>query len=277
LRNACRVIDSAYRMGILLLAVVPNTPLWQLVVFACNLFAFIALFSRILLARLAGSYPALVVWLIFNIVGSIIPWVVPMDTRSYYWFYIWAEGASLVLYLLVVVELYGKVLKRLPGVASTMKAFIEIVVPVCALSSLLLVGLERHPHLYLEELQRAERTVITSLFLFVLLITAFMVWFPIRVVRNTVVYSIGYAVYLVPKGAALFLANVGFGDARTVGAIGMTVSTLCLLFWTLAVNRTGEGVLVSLHGGFRQEDESHLVGYLEEMNRSVRRFGRTQE
>ncbi|MGA2184027.1 MAG: hypothetical protein ABSH47_13440 [Bryobacteraceae bacterium] len=243
-----------------------DVPVWQLALFACNLLAFVALLVRIVSIRLAKSYPALVVWLGVNIVLSLLPWVVRMSYLFYHWFFICAEGSTLFLYLFTVLELYGKVLRNLPGLASAARVLIQVVVPASAIGSASLLAFESHPVTYLDWLYRVDRTVITTLVLFVLMITAFMVWFPIRVSRNTVVYSVGYAAYLTPKGASLFLMNSGHGMTWLSGAVGMAMSALCLLFWAVALDRAGETSLVTL---FHPRDEARLLNQLEAINRTL--------
>ena len=250
----------------------PNVPVWQVVLFACNLLAFVVLLARLVSLRLARSYPALVVWLGVNIVLSLLPWIVRMDRRSYSWFYIFTEGSTLVLYLLTVLELYGNVLKSLPGLASTARWVIPAVVTASAIGSASLLAFEGRPAKYLDWLFRVDRTAITCVVLFVLMITAFMVWFPIRVSRNTVVYSIGYAAYLVPKGAAIFLMNAaGHWLVNLTSAVCMTASTLCLLFWAVALDRAGETSVVSPGSLFHPNDEARLLTQLEAVNRTLLR------
>ena len=78
------------------LIILTGVPLWQLVLFACNLIAFAALLARIVSMRLTRAYPALAVWLSANVVLSLIPWIVRLDMLGYYWGYICAEGSTLV-------------------------------------------------------------------------------------------------------------------------------------------------------------------------------------
>jgi hypothetical protein len=258
-------------MVLLLVAVVPSTPVWQLALFACNLLAFVALFARVLSMRLAKTYPALTLWLAFNIASSAAPWFVQMSVWAYAWFYLWAEASSALLYLFVVIELYGKVFNDHPGVAGAMKRLIIAVAPVSAFISALLLRMERPPLSYLDWLYQMEQGVISCLALLVLMASGFMVWFPLRVARNTVVYSVGYATYLVPKGATLLLMNLGQVDTKLSGAICMTVCALCLLFWALFLSESGETAMVSLSRPLRVPDERRLMAQLELINRSLSR------
>ncbi len=244
-----------------------GVPLWQIGLYACNILAFAALLVRIVSIRLARSYPALVVWLAANTALSLCTWIVRMDMLFYYWFFIFTQSFELFLYLFTVLEIYGNVLKSLPGLASTARWLIPFLVTTSAVGSASLLAFEGHPVSHLDWFHRVDRTVITTLVLFVLMITAFMVWFPVRVSRNTVVYSVGYAAYLVPKGASLFLLNSGHGVRWLPGAVGMVMSSICLLFWAVALDREGETAVVSPVRRFQPREEAHLLTQLEAINR----------
>src|ERR1019366_7222587 len=119
----------------MLLVIIPDVPAWQVALFACNLLAFVILFARIVWSRLVKSNPALVIWLGVNIVGSLLPWLVRMGLWAYSWFYICAESLTLVLYLFMVLELYGKILRNLAGLATIVRWAIPAIVTASALGA----------------------------------------------------------------------------------------------------------------------------------------------
>jgi hypothetical protein len=260
-------------MGIML-AIVPRSPAWQTALFVSNLLAFAGLLARIVTARLVRSYPALVLWLGTNIVLSVALWSAQMTIQSYYWFYMWAQGSTEILYLLSVLELYGKVLKDLRGLAFAARWAIPIFVTAAAGVSCSLLALEGTPVRYIDYFYRVDLTIITCAVLLVLAATAFLVWFPVRVSRNTVVYSVGYAAYLVPVGAGLFLMNSGHVVRWVASATEGVMSALCLVFWALALNRAGETVNVSPGRQFHPNDEARLLAQLEAANRMMLRVRR---
>jgi hypothetical protein len=254
------------------LLIMPDIPAWQIVLLFCNLIGFSVLLARLTDIGLAKSYPALTVWLAANAVLSLLPLVVHMDWLFYYWFYIGTEGLTVILYVFTVLELYGKVLRDLAGFASVARRMIPAIVSISAVGSACLLAFGGRPVRYIDWLYRIDRTVMTSLILFVLMITAFMVWFPIRVSRNTAIYSVGYAAYMVPKAAALFMSNaVGNGPLKIRGAICMVACTLCLVFWAVALHRTEETSVVSLGRTFNPNDERRLLAQLEAINRGLLR------
>jgi hypothetical protein len=258
-------------MGIMLQAVVTGTPAWQVALQTCNLLAFVLLLVRIVSIRLTGSYPALVVWTCANIAMSALALAMPMSKVFYYWFYIVAASAALILYLLAVLELYSKVLTHLAGFASAVRLAIPAIVTISVLISASLLPFEGTPVRYIDWFYRIDHVVIVSLIVFVLIITGFLAWFPIRVPRNSVVYSVGYAAYLVPAGAVLFLANSGHRAPRMISTVGMIMSSLSLFFWAVALNAEGEKATVSPGHVLHPQDEDQLIRKLEAINRTLLR------
>ena len=258
-------------MGIMLQAIVPGTPAWQVALQTCNMLAFVVLLVRIVSIRLVGAYPALVVWICANIALSALPLTIRMSMVFYYWFYICAASAALILYLLAVLELYGKVLTHLAGLASAARLAIPAIVIISVLTSASLLAFEATPARYIDWFLRIDHVVIVSLIVFVLIITGFLAWYPIRVPRNSLVYSVGYAAYLVPSGAVLFLASSGHRAPRIISTVGMIMSSLSLLFWAVALNAEGEKATVSPGHMLHPQDEDRLIRKLEAINRTLLR------
>ena len=252
-------------------ATITGVPPWQNALFAGNLLAFVALLVRVVSLRLTRSYPALIVWLVFNVAASIPPWILAMDMRFYRWFFVCAESSEVLLFCWMVLELYAGVLRGLPGLATVARRIIQIVLPVTVVASLSLLAGDANPRGPVMTVYVASRVLITALVLFVLAITAFMSWFPIRVPRNTLVYLIGFAVYLLPSGASLFLRNSGHAATWLGGVVGMIACTVCLLFWAAGLSRTGETTLIAPGRVFHPADEARLLTQLESINRTLLR------
>ena len=256
-------------MGRILLTLIPGQSAWMIALFLGNVLGYAALLLRIASARLIRVYPVLSAWLVANIALAIVPFVVHMTLLFYFWFFMVAETCGLVLYLLAMLELYARALRSLPGLGAAIRIVIAILVPASAGAALWLVSRERGAN-YLDWFYRAQGAVIAALLFFVLTITAFIVWFPIRVTRNTVVYSLGYAAYLLPKAAALYLRNAGYGMPWLASATGMAMSGLCLVFWALAIKPEGERFVQS--GGILQSpDDLRLMSQLEAVNQALLR------
>lgn len=251
----------------------PGDPPWRLAVYALTSIAFPALLLRLVASRLVRSYAALTSWLVVNVIGAAATWTITMDPRSYRWFYFAEEGCNVIFLSWMVFQLYARVLERWPGIASVARRVMQFVLPLSTIVSLLLLAFEVTPRGPVTLIYLVSRTVVAALVLCVLAITAFMVWFPIRVSRNTVVYSIGFALLLVPKAASMFLTNSRHAPYWLGGIVTMIANTLCLLLWTSGFRRAGEKTFISPGRVFHPGDEARLLGQLESINRKLLRTG----
>jgi hypothetical protein len=190
--------------------------------------------------------------------------------------YLWmaAEALALCFYTLIVLECYSTVLRDLEGIASISRRYIKITISVAVLIALLLLGLERSPKTVFGYFYALDRAVVSSLLVFVLLITVFLVYYPIPLSRNVIVYSVGYAVYFLTKAAALFVRNVNNQWQPQISALLIGTSTFCLMFWFIGLNRRGETKTVVIGHKWRPDDEARLISQLKTINASLSRAAR---
>jgi hypothetical protein len=140
--------------------------------------------------------------------------------------------------------------------------------------ALLLLGLERTPKTVFQYFYVLDRAVVSSLLVFVLLITVFLVYYPIPLSRNVIVYSVGYAVYFLTKAAALFVRNVNNQWQPQISALLIGTSTACLMFWLIGLNRRGETKTLVVGHKWRPDDEERLISQLKTINASLGRAAR---
>jgi len=251
------------------LPVKPGDPHWLLAVYAVASLTFPVLLVRLMLVRLVRSYPALTGWLAVNIIDAGISWTVAMNVGAYRWFYFAEEGFNVVFLAGMVFQVYSRVLEGLPGIASVSRRAMQVILPLSTIASLLLLSLEVTPRGPVTLIYLVSRTVVAALALFVLAITAFMVWFPIRVHRNAVVYLAGLALFFIPKAASMFLTNSLHAPYWFGGAVSMIACTLCLLLWTVGFRRAGETTCLSPVRVFHPADEARLLAQLHTINRTL--------
>ena len=190
--------------------------------------------------------------------------------------YAWmaSEGVIVCSYALVVLECYANVLRNLAGIASVSRRYVKITLAVSILIALLLLGLEKAPTTIFGYFYAFQRAVVSSLVVFVLLITAFLAYYPVPLSRNVIVYSVGYALYFLTKAAALFVRNLGHRWDRPLGDLLIGVSTSCLLFWLFTLNPRGETKTVVIGHKWHTGDEERLLSQLKEINASLSRAAR---
>ncbi len=120
-----------------------------------------------------------------------------------------------------------------------------------------------------------DRALVTSLLIFVLLLTAFLTYYPIPINRNLVVYSIGYAAYFAAKASVLLVVNISHAWYHQFGIAVVTASTLGMLFWLVGLRREGEEKTLVIGHRWNRENQDQLLAQLKAINASLLRGRRS--
>jgi hypothetical protein len=244
-------------------------PLDQLVLVVIQAALLIFLIVRLWSADLYRVYPYFFGYLVAELLRGVLMSVVPFKGRAYPYFWVGGEAVIVCFYALIVVELYRVVLRELPGIASISRRYITATVGIATVGSLLLLSLGLRPRNYFSTFLVIERVIVFSLVIFILLVSAFLAYYPIPLNRNVVIYSIGYAVYFLTKATTLFIRTLGYHVSQQISAILLLVSSACLLFWALTLNRQGELRTVVIGHKWKREDEALLLSTLKAINANL--------
>src|SRR5271166_3390583 len=246
-------------------------PLYQKFLLILQMLALVALVFRLVQTGLYRIYPVFFYFLVSEAVQSIVlPWTT-YGTTLYKNLFLITASAILCFYVLVVLELYSIVLRDLIGIASLARTYTKIAICAAVIISLMLLVLEKSPTSIVEQFVILERSIVSSLVLFVVLTTAFLVYYPIQLNRNVIVYSLGYAFYFLCTATTLLFGNMGVMNLYFVNNILLTVTALCLLFWVVFLNRKGEEKSVVFGHGWDRHDEARLLQQLQAINSSLLR------
>jgi hypothetical protein len=193
---------------------------------------------------------------------------------------IYMEGTTLkmLLGILVVLELYGLALAGQPALSrfgrNTVGYVLAAAGTLAAASTWLIdrpVPPRQSPTLY--HFFSFERTMDVWLFIFLLIVTAFMTWFPVRLKRNVSCYIGGFVIYFCARSVGLFLQNfLAHESTPALGNAMLTVSFVCLLAWTLVLNRQGEETTVIVGHRWNPGEMQHLTDQLDAINQSLSRL-----
>lgn len=270
----------------LTLGVVERT-LWWL-----EVAGYLVLYVCLLRERLCGVYRFFSAFLAFSLLRAVALMAAPtvgrvlgeapkpdFSSSAYFWTWFVTEPVQWVLYILVVLELYGLVLQNYKGIASLGRwaIFTGLAISLVIASLTLPVDFsnagERFP--VLRYMHIMERGVVSSLALFLILMGGFLASFPVSLSRNIIVYSIGYAVYFLSLAATVLVRNVGGVDyvgAANIADSGLTVA--CLIAWILFLNRRGESRPVTLRQHWEPAREQYLIEQLAAINSTLLRAPR---
>jgi hypothetical protein len=246
-------------------------PIEQQVLLIVEIVALAVLCIRMWMAGLHRVYVYFFGYLILELLQALLPVLVPLESRLYLDSYVASQALMTAFYALVVLELYSNVLGDLPGIAGTARRYIKVTLVLAILIALLPLRLEGAKTTLLGYLVSFEQTVMLSLVVFVLLVSAFLVYYPIPLGRNVIVYSMGYAVYFLTHAAGPPMLYLGRWSARQLGDVAMGVSVACLTFWILALTRQGETKRVVVGHRWNTADEQKLRAQLDAINASLLR------
>jgi len=229
--------------------------------------------------KLCGAYRFFCLYLGFRIARSVLLSTLTYGTNTY--FQVWAVSAPVLwlLYVLVVLELYSLVLRNYKGIATlgrwTLMGALGLSILLSALSLVADMSNATDSNRMILYFNAVERGVVSSLVIFLLLITGFLAWCPVPLSRNVIVHSVVYSVYFLSMTMGLLWRNVtGHAVNNTVNLVLLAVSVSCLLVWILFLNRQGEQTTVVLRQHWRPEQEELLVGRLSAINATLLRSAR---
>ncbi len=177
------------------------------------------------------------------------------DTRPrfYAWFFVLSEPLIMILYVLIVLELYSMVLEQYQGLYTlgrwAMGAAMTLALAVSIVSLRVATNQGQKFSWIISEL-KIEARLDLALVLFILLIIWFLSRYPIRLNRNVVVHTIVYSVFFFANslGLLLWLFQIKIQDAVNTrfNTILMGIASACVIAWWIGLTKKGEEVQVHL-------------------------------
>jgi hypothetical protein len=248
-------------------------------VWAGSILAHLILAVRIWQTGLARVYRVFFCYLGFRVVRSLVLECLPYQRDAYGYFWIATNPVLWFFYILIVLEVYSLVLQKYRGIAKLGRwavvggLVVSLVISALTLGTDLFNGSKQYPLLLYSNI--VERGVVTSLVLFILFITAFLVWYPVPLARNTVVHCIVYAAYFLSMTMALLVRSLT--GIQLVGSLNLAISSTtlaCLLVWIFFLNQKGETATISVRQQWASEDESLIMEKLAHINSTLLRIAR---
>lgn len=249
-------------------------PIEQQILLLLEIAALLTLCVRLWREGLHRIYRYFFVYLGLQLVQTLIPVLVPLQSRMYRDLFVTSQVLMVVFDTLVVLELYSVILHNLEGIARIAGRYVRITLLVAVVIAVTLLRWENNTATMTGYVFAFERTVMSILVVFLLLMSAFLVYYPVPLGRNVIVYMAGYTMYFVTATVVTMIQNLGFFWARLLGGIDMGVLVGCLLFWLVMLNYRGEAKRVVVGHQWNPSDEGRLLAQLEAINTSLLRAGR---
>lgn len=239
---------------------------------------YLLLVVRLRVNGLHAVYRLFLLYLVFRILRSALLLILPTNRSIYAQAYVFTEPILWVLYVLVILELYSLAVGRFPGIATlgrwVLGGALTLSV-VLSLVSLIPDLTSPHPYPYIHLTTTIGRAVCSSLALFLLAYTVFLVLYRVPLSRNLMVHSVVYSLYFLTLTMAYFVHNV-FGP-QTLPVVNLAlqgVASAMLLAWIVLLKPEGEKVKVASRPAWEPEDEERLVRHLDSINAALLRVAR---
>ena len=114
-----------------------------------------------------------------------------------------------------------------------------------------------------------------TILIFLLFITAFMMWFPVKVRRNIMLYVGGFVVFYLSRTFGLLTINLL--PPRSINVITNVLLCLsfgCLMGWLFGLRRESEDITTTLGHRWNPDAMERLSGQLDAINATLVRFWR---
>jgi hypothetical protein len=246
--------------------------------FYLNFIAELVLLWRLVHAKLYRTYSPLFCYWMVQALGSAALMTIPIASRRYVYGYWAAETINVLMAVFVVQDLYRIALLGHPAVASFARRTVLAAMAIAAAVTLSGIRLDftmlpgQYPDVH--HFFTFERSMNFLTLLFLLIVSALLLWFPIRVRRNMVVYISGFVVFSASRSFGLLLYNLRPQNGRLISTILLGLTLLCLLVWIAGIEPEGE--LVTATPGYRSNPETmqRLSDQLDSINAALARFVR---
>jgi hypothetical protein len=238
-----------------------------------------ALALKLLLSGLFRSHSALLVYCLVSIVRLVGATFFRAGTNYYAYWWMATEVFSWLIYVVLVLDVQGRLFDQFPGLATFSRRFVQASVILAVGLSLVLAlpefGRTEKPFPVLAAFLAVQRAVLTSLVIFLLLQVAALVVLRLPLRSNTVAHTVIFFFYFLFKAwLNLLLDVVGFHVSSTLSTILLTLSSACVVGWIILLTPRGEAVRVRVGHQWDPERGEQLVEHLASINASLSRSGR---
>jgi hypothetical protein len=248
--------------------------LWYL-----NIAAAIALIARLVQYRLRQSYPWLFFYWVAQTAASLAMLPLSVTSTLYAQAYYVAHTLNLTLAICVVFELCHEALAEYPAMAEFGRKTIFTTLSVTALVAAIGLMLDTtilpgHP-VFNHRFLTFERTMGFMVLLFLLAISAFLLWFPVKVRRNITIYVAGFVLFYASRSAGLLVINLlPVAALRLVSVVLLGFSLGCLLLWLTGLRRESDDVNTVTGSPTNAAALERLSAQLDQINTALARFAR---
>lgn len=247
--------------------------LWYL-----NFIATLALLARLIQYKLWRAYRFLFLYWLAQAVETPIMLQAPLNSALYAQMYYAAQTLSLILAICVVLELYREAFALYPAMAEFGRRSVLVLMSIAAVVAAFGVALDATilpgqpgAHRFLT----FERTMGFMLLIFLLLMSGFLLWFPVKAKRNIVIYITGFVLFYSSRSMGLLAANLLPMSAFQSMSVALLAFSLgCLLLWFSGLRKESEDAITVTGNRSNAAALERLSEQLDQINTALARFAR---
>jgi hypothetical protein len=244
-----------------------------------NIAATFVLIVRLRLIGLHRIYRAFSWYLLVDLVEQTLLLLAHTQRQAAY-VYMGGQTAAMILLVFVVLELNQFALAAQPAMARFGRRMVGTVlaisgiVPALTLFVFPLVGSMaapgRSPVLYY--FYAFERTMDSAVLFFLILVSAFMIWFPVRIPQNVAVYIGGFVAYFLSRWAYVLMMGLRRDLLAPLNLATLSITLVCFLAW-IALLRPEEQAASTVTGHrWNPVEMDRLSGQLAAINAKLEKF-----
>jgi hypothetical protein len=238
-----------------------------------------AVLVRLCWSGLVRTYKLLFCFLAADLISSIGALTIRYDTKRYGDFYFSSQTLKIVISAFVLVEIYGLALAGTPALARFGRNTVSYILAVAALFPVVGILMDHSPssRTYLRAFLLFEQTMDGTMASFLIIISMFMAWFPVRMRRNVIVYIGGFIVWALSRSAGVHVVNQWGGNTQVSLAVNLVEAAIvsgCLLLWLLGLRGEGERRTAVVGHLWNRAEAERLTEQLGAINDSLERMRR---
>jgi hypothetical protein len=238
-----------------------------------------AVVAKLWWSGLVAAYKMLFCYLTADFISSIAAVTVRYDTNTFGYVYFASQTVKIILAAFVLVEIYTLALAGTPALSRFGRNIVSYILGAAALFPVVGVitdhAASRHP--YLRGFFLFEQTMDGTMAIFLILISIFMGWFPVRLRRNVIVYIGGFIVWALSRSVLVHIINQWLGNKQVsmvANSVQMFIEVGCLLLWLLGLRREGESRTAVVGHLWNRAEAARLTDQLDAINNSLERLRR---
>jgi hypothetical protein len=217
-------------------------------------------------------------YLAWNAIGDIVLVPIPRNDIRYFYVYMGVQFVQWILDVLITLDLVALITKRYPGITSVARIAVSVCLAIAVAGALLsaMIDLSSVETQYLLKVAHlVDRTISFSVLVFLGLMLIFLLWFPIKLGRNTVAYAVGFIAMFATQFSTSLLGNLlGRSSFQVLSAAQLAAFGIILVYWTVRLTLRNETTETVVGHAWDRSEEHRLVSQLEAINQSLTRSGK---